>query len=769
MNRLSIRCTACLWAFSAALFAQDKTTQDQDWALFRKAYPYHVQAVALSEEYPGRSRTLIVSEPPPHVTLEGLRALSPEVFSNSVVETTKVGYDGWVKDIVVRLRNSSAPETRALLDRLNIYLFASAYKSYALSIPSVGTPVPGRRGLNIRVSAADLDRWLFRSQERFVSHNGGPAVPMDALLASGKSGLYYSEEPGLVVLVAPKSPLGVMRRQLREFALDSDLILGATSYRAHVAIFARERAVPLDALPPLRTETILLLAKAASTVAELSQSYERNNFFAGRIDDVSWDWAPVYLSDILIDSEYGSLLNLTDQLLKSWSSNGQVEYYRFPYPAPPRWPFRAPIILDAKVDEVTFNWNTKGAGYAIDFPYSSGFRRIFSLNRTGALPVNYIPSQVDAAAGNPLARYEVTGYDYFAGLSDPNLVRVVQYASLYQIFHEFAVADNSVAVPPQPHPEWKYLAGIGARLVNFILSQEANSTVGAFQSDASPAGLRPLQRSLMEAKAAFGGAIVSDIGMRLANPRIDSQLQRALSSGERTMATLTQDEVRALTAGRLARLVQESQIGQMLSGLVSGSDKIYRKYAESTLTRPSGWIRTSSVVVSKITGSMASNYFGGHNLDPHIVQYRIDAALKEGEVRVVQEGVGKVVLISPNDIDRIPGVLRKAALTGSSQDLHAVLEKELPRVAPLPPRPRAIALQLEPGQFAAERGLASGNPGARVVFLGGWEPAPKSAAATLPNPAAEFSRLGTRAITVERLPDFSFQVYLPGIQSSPTS
>jgi hypothetical protein len=65
MNRLSIRCTACLWAIYAALFAQDKTTQDQDWALFRKAYPYHGQAVALSEEYPGRSRTLIVSEPPP--------------------------------------------------------------------------------------------------------------------------------------------------------------------------------------------------------------------------------------------------------------------------------------------------------------------------------------------------------------------------------------------------------------------------------------------------------------------------------------------------------------------------------------------------------------------------------------------------------------------------------------------------------------------------------------------------------------------------------
>jgi len=766
MNRFSLRCVACLLGIAAGLSAQTTTPADQDWTLFRKSYPYHIQTVALSDPHPGGARTLIVSEPPPHVTLDGLRALDPQAFAHPIVETTKVGYDGWVKDVVVTLPASGPREIQTLVDRLHIYLFATAYKSYALKIPSADEPPPVHRPLNLRVSAADLDRWLFRAGERFVSHNGGPAVPMRTLLASGASGVYYSEVPGVVALVAPKSPFSAVRRQWREFTLDSDLILGATSYRKRVAIFARERSVPVDLLPPLRTETILQLAKAAPTLAELSQSYERNNFFAGRIDEIGWDWAPVYLSDILIDSEYGSLLNLTDQLLKSWSSNGQVEYFRFPYPPPSRWPFPAPIILDAKVSEVTFNWNTKGAGYALDFPEGSGYRRIFSLNRTGALPVNYIPAQVDSAAGNPLAHYEITGYDYFAGLSDPNLARVVQYAALYQIFHEFGVADTTFAVAPQSHPEWEYLAGIGARLVDFIQSAGAGAMVSKLHLG-STADLDRLRWRLTLAGAERGNGVASAIGLHLANPRIDADLERALASGRRTTASLTPAEVRSLDAGRLARGIRESAIGEALSTLASSSDKIFRKYAESTNARPSGWIRTSSIVVSRTTGSMAKNYFGGHNLDPHIINYRVDASLREGEVRVTQEGASKVVLVSPSDVERLPGVLRKAALTGRAQDLPAAIERELPHVAPLPPRAQSVVLDLDPARFATERGLAAPSEH-RLALLGGWSPAPKSVIAA-ENPAAGFSRLGTRAITVEKLPDFSFRVYLPGLDTPRTA
>ncbi len=52
---------------------------------------------------------------------------------------------------------------------------------------------------------------------------------------------------------------------------------------------------------------MLLLAGVNSD--ELAQSYERNSFAAGKFDeDKNLDWAPIYLSDVLIDTEYGSLL-----------------------------------------------------------------------------------------------------------------------------------------------------------------------------------------------------------------------------------------------------------------------------------------------------------------------------------------------------------------------------------------------------------------------------------------------------------------------------
>ena len=87
----------------------------------------------------------------------------------------------------------------------------------------------------------------------------------------------------------------------------------------------------LNVLWPLRTESILTLASAHT--ADLGQSYERTRVFAGKLasgGDAGRDWAPIYLSDQLVDTEVGSLLNLTDQILKSWSQAGQVDYDNFP-------------------------------------------------------------------------------------------------------------------------------------------------------------------------------------------------------------------------------------------------------------------------------------------------------------------------------------------------------------------------------------------------------------------------------------------------------
>ena len=80
------------------------------------------------------------------------------------------------------------------------------------------------------------------------------------------------------------------------------------------------------------------------------------------------------------------------------------------------------------MDQVVYNWNTKGAGYALEAAPNA----LIALNRTGALPVSYIPT----GGGGPEAieKAEDAAYEFFASIGDPNLARVVQYAAIYQIF-----------------------------------------------------------------------------------------------------------------------------------------------------------------------------------------------------------------------------------------------------------------------------------------------------------------------------------------------
>jgi hypothetical protein len=57
---------------------------------------------------------------------------------------------------------------------------------------------------------------------------------------------------------------------------------------------------------------------------------------------------------------------------------------------------------------------------------------IYTLNRTGSLPVSYFNSQERAQSIG--RQYERQAYNYFAKLGNTDLVRVVQYTALYQLF-----------------------------------------------------------------------------------------------------------------------------------------------------------------------------------------------------------------------------------------------------------------------------------------------------------------------------------------------
>lgn len=149
------------------------------------------------------------------------------------------------------------------------------------------------------------------------------------------------------------------------------------------------------------------------------------------------DYAPIYLSPQLWHTEYGSTLNVTDQMLKSWSENGLIDYIDFDYPKPTAWAFNDGAMEDLGVSSLTYNWNTDGVGYIVDDDSYS----IYAVNRTGSLPVSYIPGNTEGiGASDPVYRAEETAYDFFSNLSSPELVKVVQYAAMYQIFHNIGIS-----------------------------------------------------------------------------------------------------------------------------------------------------------------------------------------------------------------------------------------------------------------------------------------------------------------------------------------
>src|SRR5438067_2855508 len=100
----SAAATAC-----AAFVVVTAQTSPPDWREFRRTHPYHTQVIALSRPDNAGLRTLIVAEPPPHVTLNSLAAVDP-ALGQPIVMKHRVGMDGWVKDVVYRISARSDGE-----------------------------------------------------------------------------------------------------------------------------------------------------------------------------------------------------------------------------------------------------------------------------------------------------------------------------------------------------------------------------------------------------------------------------------------------------------------------------------------------------------------------------------------------------------------------------------------------------------------------------------------------------------------------------------
>src|SRR2546422_4198184 len=121
------------FSFIATLHVNADEEAIQEWKAFRKEFPFHIQTIALSPPSKSGFRTVIVSEPPPDATLDGIKNAAPVTMAAAAVMQHPIGVDGWVKDVVATIPQNSAALSNEITS-LSSYLFGTSYKAYALRL-----------------------------------------------------------------------------------------------------------------------------------------------------------------------------------------------------------------------------------------------------------------------------------------------------------------------------------------------------------------------------------------------------------------------------------------------------------------------------------------------------------------------------------------------------------------------------------------------------------------------------------------------------------
>lgn len=400
---------------------------DSVYNLFRKHYRMHYQTLGTAS-FSDSSRIILISEPAPFFEPDTLERILSKYTHKTDKKFFKIGYDGRITDLMVVLGNATTENVDSLVARISRHQYLTDYKPNAINLLSdKKRKYYAPESLDYQISLADFDQWFFNDNEQFIdTQDTSKTLTVNQIFKQKRRGVFFSKAPGLVAWsIRRNSDLIKQVGDIRQFALDADLILGALRDSTTLVIIGREREASLEVLPPLRVETVLLIASISSK--ELSQSLDINDCMAGKMPN-GRDWCPTYLSKELENTELGHLLTITDILLKDWSESGTIQEASYSYPSPGYWPFDQPLFKKLGLDQLVYNWNTANTMYAIDQPAHT----IYTLNRTGALPVSYFNSQERSESVGH--RYELQAGNYFANCGNTDIARVVQYTALYQLF-----------------------------------------------------------------------------------------------------------------------------------------------------------------------------------------------------------------------------------------------------------------------------------------------------------------------------------------------
>ena len=445
---------------------------DSLYADFRQHFRMHYQTIATAS-FPDSSRIILLAEPAPFLEPDSIESICGKFTHQTSQRNFKIGYDGHVTDMAIVLGNATTENLDNLVAKISQQQFLSDYKPNALDLLNdTKRHYFTQDNLDYQITLGEFDDWFFAAGEAFIDEKDtvNDLIVSD-MFHQQRRGVFFSREPGLVAWsIRRDSDLFEQAGDIRRFALDADLVLGALRDSATLVIIGRERETPLEVLPPLRVETVLLIASISSK--ELSQSLDVNDCMAGKMSN-GRDWCPTYLSRELENTELGHLLTITDVLLKDWSENGTIQEASYHYPSPGRFPFDRPLFKKLGLSELVYNWNTANTMYAIDLPEYT----IYTLNRTGALPVSYFRSQNSGVSAG--SQYERQAGNYFARVGNTDIARVVQYVALYQLFMDNGITYKGKLLHPAFPSNKPYLLSKPCRDLMDILKNLTDSQIDA--------------------------------------------------------------------------------------------------------------------------------------------------------------------------------------------------------------------------------------------------------------------------------------------------
>lgn len=672
------------------------------WKEFRKKNPYNIQIEGL-KRYDDNSYVAIISEPNEHVSEENLKAFFEDYNCEFRTDSIKIGYDGWLRDAIVSFNDLDEADIPKFSAKLSELLYGTNYKANVMDFKTIPEHIAfSSFDLNGQVTEEELRKWFLDDKEQLVNYENEEITTLPTIFSSHQKGteLYYSKESGFIVWILGTGECDKkeFRIAARKFSLDSDLIFGAIKSDNTVAIIARERCVPIYELSPMRQETLCLLASTDNN--ELAQSYERTSLFAGK-QKGGKDFAPIYLSDELWHTEYGNILNVTDQMLKSWSENGMIDYVDFDYPKPVNWAFNSGVSTDLGVSQLTYNWNTEGVGYIVeDDSYD-----IYALNRTGSLPVSYIPGESEGISDkDPVYLAEQQAYDFFSNLSSPELVKVVQYAAMYQIFTNFGISvekearesyeDSIMVVPDQlktaANERIKSLAKFShedkdkiAKFYNSKVVTEAefqksnkyrfgvkignnlrvvkhiNKTDDLFQLfecghfiqtlDSISDALSPLS-SDFTLMGCLGEFIIDRNGTDLQYNTVSEKsfnIRDSILYNKLGISNVHRDNYEDCISNAII-MIQSHGFDMQQFNFIIGDITVEQSkqlYIDANKRKNRTWMKCPTIVESwQLVDSI--NGVGGHNLNSKVTRFKVGKNLKAGETRISEDGT---IEISAND------------------------------------------------------------------------------------------------------------------------